>query len=307
MSWFLGIDTSCYTTSVAAIDCQGKLLADCRKLLTVKPGGRGLSQSEMVYQHTRQLPALLAQAMSKVGEGPAAIGVTTCPRPLAGSYMPAFLVGSGYAQAMAISQRVPLFVLSHQENHVLAALWSIGQNIPDRFLAIHASGGTTELVLCESQGHYFSIQPLGKTLDLNAGQFVDRIGVRLDLPFPAGRHLEKLAQTANGLIKLPVAVRGFNLSFAGPASQAERLINQGCSAVELARAVELCIGQTLQRIILAAATATGVRTVVLAGGVMSNTFIRNHLLVSLEQLNILIPAAEYSPDNAVGAAVFCLA
>ena len=90
----LGLDTSCYTTSAALMDRQGNLLGDQRRLLTVKPGRRGLAQSEMVYQHTRNLPDLL-EALELDGRRIAAIGVSAKPRPREDSYMPAFLVGLG--------------------------------------------------------------------------------------------------------------------------------------------------------------------------------------------------------------------
>jgi N6-L-threonylcarbamoyladenine synthase len=141
---FLGIDTSCYTTSVALLDESGQLLADERKLLNVGPGQRGLSQSEMVFQHTRNLPGLLREALAEEVKI-AAVAVTERPRPQAGSYMPAFLVGAGLAKAIALTNRVPLRLFSHQENHILAGIWSSKMPPSRHFLALHVSGGTTEI------------------------------------------------------------------------------------------------------------------------------------------------------------------
>lgn len=307
MNWVMGFDTSCYTTSIAILDMQGALLADCRRMLMVKPGGRGLAQSEMVFQHTRNMPAVLEEALDKVAGAPAAIGVTNCPRPLPNSYMPAFLVGAGFAKALALSHRVPIFSLSHQENHILAGVWSAGGPVSNRFLAVHASGGTSEIVLVERKGSAFDLRLLGGSIDLQAGQFVDRIGVALSLPFPAGRHLETLARTATGSVRLPVSADGLSVSFSGPASHAARLIAAGGEPAEIAHAVETCIAETLARLIQAGISESGVTDILLAGGVMANQHIRRYLRERLAQIgNLFFPAPAYSPDNAIGAAFFSL-
>lgn len=303
MSWVIGFDTSCYTTSVAVLNTNGELLADCRRLLTVKPGGRGLAQSEMVFQHTRNLPAVLEEALANVGDAPAAIGTTNCPRPLPDSYMPAFLVGEGYARSLAVSHKIPLFRLSHQENHILAGVWSASGPLSAKFLAVHASGGTTEIVVAERRGAGFAIELLGGSIDLQAGQFVDRVGVALNLPFPAGRHMEALASHAAGSVRLPVSVDNLSVSFSGPASHALRLIRAGGEPAELARAVEICIGETLAKLIASGVRSTGITEVLLVGGVVSNQFIRRYLKQRLSDMCVLFfPLPEFSPDNAVGAA-----
>lgn len=307
MSWVIGFDTSCYTTSVAILDQNGNLLADCRRMLSVKPGGRGLAQSEMVFQHMRNLPVVLEEALAQVGGTPAAIGVTVCPRPLPDSYMPAFLVGAGFAQALALSHRIPIRRLSHQENHILAGIWSAEGPRNPHFLAVHASGGTTEIVLAHRQPGGIAISLLGGSIDLHAGQFVDRVGVALDLPFPAGRHLEQLAEKAVGSVRLPVSVQELSASFSGPASQATRLIAAGGEAAEIARAVEVCIAETLCRLMIAAIRQTGVTEVLLAGGVTANRFIRRYVLERMAAVgNVYFPETPYSPDNAIGAAFFAL-
>lgn len=222
---YLGIDTSCYTTSVALMDEAGQLLGEARQILSVKPGRCGLQQSEMVFQHTRNLPRLMEEAVGQVlgsvktGDGStangvaveengtanasglvglasvgyelAAIGVSGYPRPLENSYMPAFLAGLSVARSLAAVTGARLEIISHQENHLEAGLWSAGGPAVDRFLLLHASGGTTDVLLAELQpkGRY-RITEVGGSLDLHAGQFVDRIGVALGLQFPTGPALE---------------------------------------------------------------------------------------------------------------------
>lgn len=115
---YLGIDTSCYTTSAALLAEDGSLLAEARQILSVKPGRCGLQQSEMVFQHTRNLPRLMEEVFADKDCTLAAIGVSGYPRPLADSYMPAFLAGMSVARSLAAAYKVPLEVISHQENHL---------------------------------------------------------------------------------------------------------------------------------------------------------------------------------------------
>ncbi|SUP40867.1 metallohydrolase [Veillonella criceti] len=238
MKVYLGLDTSCYTTSCALVSESGELIGEARKLLDVKPGARGLQQSQMVFQHTRALPSLIEQLPQDYTL--AGIGVSAFPRREANSYMPAFLVGHGLARSLSHIHQVPLYEFSHQENHILAAL-RVLQTVPaEPFYSLHVSGGTTELLYCEpNEDHFFTAELVNGAIDLHGGQFVDRIGVALGLPFPAGPKLEQLAkglcrdsasllQTVKQLVKeesfipLPVAVKQGALSFGGPCSEAMR-------------------------------------------------------------------------------------
>ncbi|VBB08010.1 Hypothetical protein LUCI_3275 [Lucifera butyrica] len=308
MNYRLGIDTSCYTTSVAIMDDSGNLLADVRKVLTVKPGGRGLAQSEMVFQHTRNLPLVFAEAMAQFS-GPVrfkSVTVSNRPRPLPGSYMPAFLVGEGYGKVLTVSQQIPLYKISHQENHIWAGRWSADGPKGTDFLAVHISGGTTEIVKVGiGSSQQMSIDLLGGSLDISAGQFVDRIGVALNLPFPAGSHLEKLADCGrSGLCKVPVAVRNLNVSFSGAETYVRRLLAQGEPPAALAAGVQLCVAETLVKLMKQAVAQTGLTEILLVGGVSANQFIRDYLCRHSQGFSLFFPDSRYSSDNAAGCA-FC--
>lgn len=309
MKVYLGIDTSCYTTSIAVMDHKGNLLADCRRILTVKPGGRGLAQSEMVFQHTRNLPVLLEQAIAELPDSYefSAIGVSCQPRPTADSYMPAFLVGQGYAQVIGMAVKAPVHRISHQENHIYAGLWSSAGPLADDFLALHLSGGTTEIVKVIGGKAKPQITILGESRDLHAGQFIDRVGVALGLPFPAGPHLEKLACTGRGEASvIPVAAENLHVSFSGPESHAQRLIAKGEAGAAVAAGVERCIAESIYQLISQAVTVTQLQQVLIVGGVTANLFIRRYLQdkLSNNQVQLYIPQPAYSSDNAVGAAYF---
>ena len=367
---YLGIDTSCYTTSVAIIDEAGALLGEARQILSVRPGRCGLQQSEMVFQHTRNLPRLMEEAVGQVigcvktGAGSAANGVTVAeeastagpsglaglvavgyelaaigvsgyPRPLEGSYMPAFLAGLSVARSVAAVTGAQLEVISHQENHLEAGLWSAGGPDVDRFLLLHASGGTTDVLLAERQqnGRY-RITEVGGSMDLPAGQFVDRIGVALGLQFPTGPALEALAEKALArtaevsasvseqsvasvseagagaapMVELPVSVRKLQVSLSGPCTAALRKLEAGAEPAALALGVEHALAETFARVLRNGAQEYRVRDVLLVGGVGSNNYIRQHVERKLAKLRypvrLWVPEGRFSCDNATGCAAF---
>jgi len=300
---FLGIDTSCYTTSLAVLDNQGRLLADERKLLPVAAGSRGLRQSEGVFLHLQHLPQLAEAVAARLGPLQlAAVGVSSRPRPVEGSYMPVFVAGTSFARALAAACGAPCLQLSHQEGHLLAGMWSAGF-AADEFYALHVSGGTTELLAVKA-GDTLQIAQLGGTADLHAGQFIDRTGVALGLPFPAGPHLEALAKTAVQPAPVPVSVKGSMLSFSGPESHVQRLLAGGrADRAAVARGVEHCIAESLRRIIRHAGQKHGTRPVLFVGGVMANHYICSYLAEHLPERCIFADTA-YAGDNAVGAAYY---
>lgn len=302
---YLGIDTSCYTTSVAAVGEDGSLLGEARQILSVKPGRCGLQQSEMVFQHTRNLPRLVEEVLVGKDYQLAAIGVSGFPRPLENSYMPAFLAGMSVARSLAAITGAKLEVISHQENHMEAGLWSAQGPWVERFLMLHTSGGTTDLLLCERQenGRY-QLTQVGGSMDLHAGQFVDRVGVALGLQFPTGPALEKLAEAAAEPVELPVSVRKLDVSLSGPATAALRKLEAGAEPAALALGVEYTLGETFARMLRNGAAAYKVHDVLLVGGVGSNKFIRQHVQEKLAKrhVRLWVPEGRFSCDNASGCA-----
>lgn len=304
---YLGIDTSCYTTSVAVIGEDGSLLSEARQILSVKPGRCGLQQSEMVFQHTRNLPLLMEKALQSDDIEICGVGVSCCPRPIADSYMPAFLTGVSAAKSIAAVSKIPLYTISHQENHMEAGVWSAGGPKAERFLMLHASGGTTDMLLAqkEADGRYL-LEQIGGSMDLHAGQFIDRVGVALGLQFPAGPELEKLAETADYMTELPVSVRKLQVSLSGPATAALRKLQAGEDKAALALGVEYALAETFARMLRNGAAAYDAADVLLVGGVASNKFIRAHVEEKLQKRNIRlwVPEARFSCDNASGCAAY---
>ncbi|ASS75940.1 O-sialoglycoprotein endopeptidase [Tumebacillus algifaecis] len=304
--YVLGIDTSNYTTSICLIDEAGQIVQEERKLLTVEQGERGLQQSAALFQHVQNLPVLVEALGDLTGKLRAVIA-STRPRRLPGSYMPVFTAGSGLGRALAATHGVPFFETTHQEGHIAAGEGSAGEVPTDHFLAVHLSGGTTDLLVVNRLSDGYDIVELGTSIDLHAGQFVDRVGVALGLPFPAGPHLEKLAQEASDVeVTLPSPVDGYNLSLAGPESAAMRLIAAGANPADVARAVERCIAKGLEKVLRKAVQEKGVKSLLIVGGVAANLYIRERLVRRLEHravgAKLYFALPRYSTDNAFGVA-----
>lgn len=290
---FLGIDTSCYTTSVAVVSEKGEILADERVLLTVPEGARGLRQSEGVFQHIKNLPVLL-EKVSRFMPDIKAICVSEKPRNEEDSYMPVFLAGKSFARAIAASLNVPLIFSDHQNGHIMAASRSANFVPNEKFVAIHLSGGTTELLeVCGDKPEI-----VGKTLDIPAGQLIDRTGVMCGEMFPCGKHMDlKKIKTD---IKLPTTVKGADINFSGAEIQAERFYKSGASAGEIYMAVFMCIAKSIEK----AVKNLGDYHILPVGGVSSNSVLREYLKTAFgEKIHFADP--RYMTDNAVGTAFIC--
>lgn len=303
---YLGLDTSAYTTALALVDQNEELVVDQRILLPVKEGNLGLRQSEAVFSHILNLPRLWREENIFLGGAVlTAVAASIKPRPTDDSYMPVFKVSEAFGLFLSQTTGLRFLPSTHQEGHVMAGLWSAGL-AKGRYLVMHLSGGTTELISSEeiSPG-LLKIDLLGGSSDLNAGQFIDRLGLAMGLPFPAGPQMEKLAgKSSNDLLKLPIAVKGQKISFSGPSSQAERILKQGCPKEDLARAVENCIADSL----IAAVEGLPVKAsdyhgLLAVGGVVANRYIRKRLQEGLAGWNLSFAGPEFAGDNAVGLAV----
>ena len=295
----IGFDTSNYTTSIACFD--GTTGLNCSQLLPVKQGQLGLRQSDAVFHHTKSLPVLSGRLFSHIRpEHISAIGVSTRPRAVEGSYMPCFMVGYSHAKLLSDLLQVPLFEVSHQQGHVAASLWSAGRlDLMDKpHLAWHLSGGTTELLLVEPEGKNVKCTKIGGTTDISAGQLIDRTGVMLRLQFPAGRHLDALAQQAAGKDLFKVKCPGMEFSLSGVQNKVQQYHESHTDAQTAAYALRCVCCAVKQATQNAMKTYPGLE-VVLSGGVASNSMLRSEL----ESLGAVFGAPAYSTDNAMGVAI----
>ncbi len=296
----LGIDTSNYTTSAAVY--EGGVLENRRMLLPVKPGEKGLRQSDAVFHHVRQLPQVLGPVLEKYSPL-GAVGVSVSPRGGEGSYMPCFLVGKGFAQALGKAWGVPVEFFSHQQGHLAAALYSAGQlGLLDKpFLAFHVSGGTTEALWVRPGQDGMPVADLAaQSLDLKAGQAVDRVGVMLGLGFPCGPELEKLALQWGDKVTVRPAMKGADCSLSGIENKCAAMLGQGREPAEIARTCIEAIGAALDKMCETLLAQAGPLPVLFAGGVCSNSILREKLG---GKYGAWFAAPEFSSDNGAGVAI----
>ena len=296
----LGFDTSNYTTSIAYFDgINGENIS---KLLPVKSGELGLRQSDAVFSHTKSLPELSGRLFSNIhADSITAVGVSTRPRAVEGSYMPCFMVGYSHAKLLSDVLRVPLIEVSHQQGHIAAAAWSAGQlNLLDQpHLAWHLSGGTTELLLVEPEERNVRCTRLGGTTDISAGQLIDRTGQLLGLPFPSGKHIDALSKEANGSEVFKVKCPAMEFSLSGVQNKVQQFHSNHSAPAETAAYVLRCVSTAVSLATANACRAYPGLPVIFSGGVASNTLLRT----ALEPFSPVFAPAEFSTDNAMGVAV----
>lgn len=309
---YIGIDTSNYTTSAAVFDAlTGEFRSNVKRLLGVAEGERGLRQSDAVFAHVKNLPSVTAEAFESLElANLCAIGVSATPRDVEGSYMPCFLAGLAAASTLSAAVKKPLRTFSHQAGHVMAAVWSSGAVglLESDFLAFHVSGGTTELLRVKrGEVRPFDIEKLGGTLDLNAGQAIDRSGVKLGLGFPCGPKLEELAlSNTEPIERSGVSVKGMECNLSGLENKVDRLIADGRSHEYIAAYVLDFVGRTLVRLTENAIASVGKLPVLYAGGVMSNSIIKKMLANKMNgRTKVHFAEPKFSSDNAAGTALLC--
>lgn len=299
---YLGLDTSNYTTSAAALG--GNTAEHVSRLLDVRPGELGLRQSDALFQHVKRLPLILDELFFKTGREPIrAVAASTRPRAVEGSYMPCFLAGETVGRSIAASLGVPFHAVSHQQGHIAAAVWSAGRaDLLDKpHLAWHLSGGTTELLLVRPDGKTVQAERIGGTSDVSAGQIMDRTGNLLGLDFPSGKELDRLAgEDPDGKL-FPVKLRDLTFSFSGLENQIRQFRDAGGSAEETAAFAVRSVADAVARATEAALKIYPGFDVVFSGGVSSNRMLRRRC----ETCPAVFCPPCYATDNAVGVAILC--
>ena len=299
----LGLDTSNYTTSLAVFD--GREGTNVGRLLSVRPGELGLRQSDALFQHVRQLPALFRELEGRgLLTDLTAVGASTRPRAVEGSYMPCFLAGASQGQVLSQVLGVPFYAFSHQQGHLAAAAWSAGRlDLLDRpFLAWHLSGGTTELLRVEPEEDGVAVRAeiLGGTSDISAGQLIDRTGVLLGLPFPAGKEVEKLSRQAQKREYYKVKVNGLTFSLSGMENKVRQMVQRGEEPAEIAWFAQETVCRVVQACTKAAMEEYPGLPVLCSGGVASNGRLKELLR---QNCGALFAQPQFSTDNAMGTAV----
>lgn len=306
MPEFLGIDTSNYTTSAAVYISDENRIIQCKRLLPVKEGALGLRQSDAVFHHTKQLPEIIEQLSESIENADfSAVSASARPRNTEGSYMPCFLCGEGFARSYSALQNLPLYTTSHQTGHILSALYSADRLnlVNEKFIAFHVSGGTTDCLLCEpDKENILNISEISTSLDLNAGQAVDRVGLMLGLEFPCGKELEKLAVKADRHFKVKPVLKNGCCCLSGLENKCRSMLDSGESMENISAYCLDFIAETIISMTDYAIQKYGRLPLVFAGGVMSDRLIKDKIILQYNSASFAEP--EFSCDNASGVAIY---
>jgi len=305
-NYILGIDTSAYTTSIAAVDnvtCE--TILDLRHVLSVPQGQRGLRQQDAVFQHLNNFQEMFEKInfdLNKVDT----ISVSSRPRNVKGSYMPVFTVGQHYGKVIAKTLNCNYIEYSHQENHIGASLIENYKEINKDILAIHISGGTTEFLSIEKSDRGYNTEIIGGSKDITFGQLIDRIGTDMDFPFPSGYHMEKYIKNNVKVEKIkypPIANDSF-INLSGMENYYNNLFiankyDKQSIIYSMFEYIAKCIINMIDKL----KQDYKFSTIIITGGVASNSIIRKLVLDNLnKQYKIIFPSKENSSDNAVGIA-----
>ena len=293
----LGIDTSNYTTSAAAVMTDGTCKSE-KQLLPVAPGSLGLRQSDAVFSHVKQFAEVFSRL--EIAEADIrAIGVSSRPRNIDGSYMPCFIYGVSVAETLASALGVPVYRFSHQQGHIAAAVFSsrCEHLLSGPFMCFHASGGTTELLRVNGMDDITIAASAG---DISVGQLIDRTGVMLGLPFPAGPALESLSAGGTLPEKPVVKIKDGRCALSGFENKAKTMLEKGVAPENIAFYIIETVALTVKK--LCDDYNPDNLPVLFVGGVMSNERIKNILSGN----NRFFAEPRFSSDNAAGIAYLAL-
>lgn len=294
----LGIDTSNYTTSVA-VCVDGVITENIKVPLAVRKGGLGLRQSDAVFSHTVNLPKAFGMIKSDI-KSISAVGCSSRPRDIEGSYMPCFLCGHQTAYTVSKTLGIPLYENSHQQGHIKAAVYSSGMPEYDSFYAYHLSGGTFELLKVVFDGENYGCEIRGGTKDVTAGQIIDRTGVMLGLDFPCGASLEALAkQNTEKIPKMNVCVDKTFCNLSGLQNKAEKLKKDGYGGAYIADYVIRFIAETVRQMTDGAMKDERL-PLLFSGGVSSNGYLKKYFT---DMYGAYFAEPAFSSDNAAGTAL----
>ncbi len=300
---FLGIDTSNYATSLSVFDKQNNLpLVQLKQFLKVKENSIGLRQSDAVFLHLKNFPDLYTKLCKKVDiNNIKAVGVSVRPRDVKDSYMPCFVSGETFAKTIANTLNVEMFGFSHQLGHIAAARYGSGVCF-DNFFCFHVSGGTFDLLYCSdySDSKKRNLTLKATSLDVHAGQLVDRLGVKFGFPFPCGEQVSAEAKQENEDINIPKpSLKCENANLSGIENRCLKLIKDGKSKSYVSKFCLLSIADTI--IEMTKKSNPKNLATVFAGGVMCSETVKERIIKSGIEAHFCEPC--YSSDNAVGVAL----
>ncbi|MEY8346473.1 tRNA (adenosine(37)-N6)-threonylcarbamoyltransferase complex transferase subunit TsaD [Niallia circulans] len=300
----MGMETSCDETAVSIVKNGTEILSNIvsSQIESHKRFG-GVVPEIASRHHVEQITLVIEEALSKAQisyEEIDAIAVTEGP-----GLVGALLIGVNAAKAISFAHDIPLVGVHHIAGHIYAN--RLVDNLEFPLLALVVSGGHTELVLMKEHGHF---EVIGETRDDAAGEAYDKVARTLQLPYPGGPHIDRLASEGDPkAVKLPRAwIEGtYDFSFSGLKSAVINTVHNAEQRGEVIRpedlaasfqesVVDVLVSKTME-----AAKEYKVKQVVLAGGVAANKGLRTVLAEKFEQLEsvkLTIPPLSLCTDNA---------
>ena len=325
----IGIDTSNYKTSIAAVDKDNNILYDERLFLSVPDGEKGLRQQEALFQHVKRLPRLIKDMFKYIDKKDVeVIAVSNKPRPLSDSYMPCFLAGESIAKSIASTLGLECKEFSHQEGHIEAGKRFSPLKNKEEFIAFHFSGGTTEVLKVTKN----KISIIGGTKDISYGQLIDRIGVAIGYPFPSGEEIDNGAMRAssggyiynnelnladdfskiykdNNVTKIipKISVNSPYINLSGIETAIINKLDDQLSQDykdELSLGLLVRIGDSILDLMDLVSKEERMNDFLFVGGVSSSSFMRSYIEKEIKNKNInaSFAAPDLASDNAVGIA-----
>jgi N6-L-threonylcarbamoyladenine synthase len=308
MAVVLAIETSCDETSCAIVHDRTVVSNVVSSQITTHQPYGGVVPEMASRQHVETVNWAIEQAMQQANltwaeiEGVAA----TCAPGLIG----ALLVGLTVGKTLAMLHQKPFLGVHHLEGHIYASYLS-DPTLQPPFLCLLVSGGHTSLIYVKDCGHY---ETLGQTRDDAAGEAFDKVARLLNLGYPGGPVIDRLAKTGNpqafplpeGQISLPQGgFHRYDSSFSGLKTAVLRLTQslqqQGPLPIEdLAASFQDTVAKALTKRTIACALDYGIETIAIGGGVAANSGLRHHLQIAAAQhnLRVLFPPLKYCTDNA---------
>jgi len=300
----LGIETSCDETAVAIVKNGTEILANvvASQIESHKRFG-GVVPEIASRHHVEAITIVLEEALEKAGityEDIDAIAVTEGP-----GLVGALLIGVNASKAIAFAHDIPLVGVHHIAGHIYAN--RLVQEMKFPLLSLVVSGGHTELVYMEEHG---SFKVLGETRDDAAGEAYDKVARTLNLPYPGGPHIDRLAQEGSPVIKLPRAwleEGSYDFSFSGLKSAVINTVHNAqqrgeqIEPADLAASFQSAVIDVLITKTVNAVKELQVKQVVLAGGVAANKGLRQALqnqFAGNTEVELVIPPLSLCTDNA---------
>ncbi|WML42684.1 tRNA (adenosine(37)-N6)-threonylcarbamoyltransferase complex transferase subunit TsaD [Neobacillus sp. PS3-40] len=300
----MGIETSCDETAVAIIKNEHEILANvvASQIESHKRFG-GVVPEIASRHHVEQITIVLEEALNKAGltfQELDAIAVTEGP-----GLVGALLIGVNAAKALAFAHNLPLVPVHHIAGHIYANRLVTEMKFP--LLALVVSGGHTELVYMKEHGHF---EVIGETRDDAAGEAFDKVARTLNMPYPGGPHIDRLAQEGNPVIDLPRAwleEGSYDFSFSGLKSAVINTVHNAeqrgekIAPEDLAASFQKSVIDVLVKKAERAVAEYGVKQLLLAGGVAANKGLRDALKEAFAdkgEIELIIPPVSLCTDNA---------